>query len=511
MGILSGKRNPDKWKNKYLDLLDDSEELEKTQKYKEDLLCKTIIRLSLATTGLNKQLDPHLLRIRKQLKNGLKSEQLKLELEKFSNALMRLEETVPSDSQPDVSLLFEFLFHHFPDQKKDIQHIEAKYEKNGYSNSQYLLAAINDLIDSIQHIEPILDTPVKLGTLDIDTTSINKKLQNLLEDTEIPEKFENQAHELKQKLYGETPIASILDDTISLLFQIKKHFQSEQQDMALFLGQLTDHLAELGIKASGVKSNTQASVKQRNLLDISVSSQMLELQKNSKAATQLEPLKLLVHSRLKNIALQIQKQHALEKIEHEKSNTELDTLTAKINVMELESSQLKTKLELAHQRATHDPLTSLPNRLAYDERFKLEFSRLKRYQTPLSLLIWDIDFFKHINDEFGHKAGDKTLILIAKLLSKHCRETDFVSRFGGEEFTMLLSNTDIQSALVTANNIRETIEKTAFNSNGRKIAITISCGITQLTNTDEKDSAFIRADKALYKAKNNGRNQCVAI
>ncbi len=511
MGILSGKSNPDKWKNKYFDLLDDNEELEKTHQNKEDLLCKTIMRLSLATTGLNKQLDPHLIRIRKQLKNGLKSEQLKLELEKFSNALMRLEETVPGDSLPDASLLFEFLFHHFPDQKKDIQHIEAKYEKNRYSNSQYLIVAINDLIDSIQHIEPILDTPLKLAILDIDTASINKKLQGLLEDIEIPEKFETQADELKQKLYVDTPIANILDDTISLLFQIKKHFQTEQQDMALFLGQLTDHLAELGIKASGVKSDTQASAKKRNLLDISVSSQMLELQKNSKAATQLEPLKLLIHSRLENIALNIQKQHALEEIEHKKSNTELDALTAKINAMELESSQLKIKLELAHQKATHDPLTSLPNRLAYDERFNIEFSRLKRYQTPLCLLIWDIDFFKHINDEFGHKAGDKTLILIAKLLSKFCRKTDFVSRFGGEEFTMLLSNTETQSALITANNIRETIEKTAFNSNGKKIAMTVSCGITQITHLDEGDAAFIRADKALYQAKNNGRNQCVVI
>lgn len=511
MGILSSKNNPDKWKNKYFDLLDENEDTEKSHQLKEQLLCKTIMRLSLATTGLNKQLDPHLIRIRKQLKSGIKNEQLKLELEKFSNALLRLEDTIPEDLLPDASLLFEFLFHHFPEQKKDIQYIEAKYEKQGYANSQYLIIAINDLIDSIQHIEPILDSPVRYDAFDIDASSINIKLQNLLDDTEIPEKFESQANELKQKLYGNMPISSVLNETIALLFQIKKHFQSEQQDMAIFLGQLTEQLAELGIKASGVKNKSDASTNKRNLLDESVSQQMLDLQNSSKAATQLEPLKSLIQSRLKNIAQQIQKQHAVEAIEHAKTNKELELLSKKINAMEQESKQLKNKLESAHYRAIHDPLTNLPNRLAYDERFAIEFAKLKRYQTPLSLLIWDIDLFKHINDQFGHKAGDKTLILIAKLLSKFCRETDFVSRFGGEEFTMLLSNTEAESALTTANHIRETIEKTAFNSNGKKISITVSCGITQIKKTDKGDSAFLRADKALYKAKNAGRNQCVVI
>jgi len=510
MGILGNKNNPDKWKDKYFDLLDDNEVLDKSHKTKEDLLCKTIIRLSLATTGLNKQLDPHLLRIRKQLKKGLKSEQLKLELERFSNAILRLEETV-DNSLPDATLLFEFIFHHFPEQKKDIQHIEANYEKKKYANSQYLVIAINDLIDNIQHIEPITDLSATLGCLPIDTELLNNKLQHLLEDTEIPAQFEPQAAELRAKLINNAPVSSVLDETISLLFQIKKHLQAEHLEMAIFLEQLTDQLTTLGVTASGVKSITESSATKRNLLDESVSSQMLELRSNSNSATQLEPLKRLINSRLENIAEQIKKQRTLEELERKKTSQELNLLTTKITAMEQESSQLANKLKSAHEKATHDPLTNLPNRLAFDDRYSIEVARWKRYKSPLSILIWDIDLFKHINDSFGHKAGDKTLILIAKLLSKHCRETDFVSRFGGEEFTMLLSNTNTKQALETANNIREIIEKTAFNSNGKKISITISCGITELTKSDKGDSAFNRADKALYIAKNNGRNQCSVL
>jgi len=511
MGILGNKNNPDKWKDKYFDLLDDNEDLEKTNKTKEDLLCKTIVRLSLATTGLNKQLDPHLIRIRKQLKKGLKSEQLKLELERFSNAILRLEETVDDGSLPDASLLFEFLFHHFPEQKKNLQYIEANYEKKKYANSQYLVIAINDLIDNIQHIEPITQLSETLDLLPVDTELLNTKLQHLLEDTEIPAKFESQAAALRSKLIDKAPVSSVLDETITLLFQIKKHLQTEQLEMAIFLEQLTDQLTILGVTASGVKSITESSATKRNLLDESVSSQMLELRSSSNSATQLDPLKQLINSRLENIAEQIKKQRTLEELERKKTSQELNLLTTKITAMEQESSQLASKLKSAHEKAIHDPLTNLPNRLAFDERYSIEIARWKRYKSPLSILIWDIDLFKSINDTFGHKAGDKTLILIAKLLSKYCRDTDFVSRFGGEEFTMLLSNTNAEQALETANNIREIIKKTAFNSNGKKISITISCGITQLTKTDKGDSAFNRADKALYIAKNNGRNQCSVL
>jgi len=514
MGILSNNNNPDKWKNKYFDLLDDNENLEKTHKTKEDLLCKTIIRLSLATSGLNKDLDPHLLRIRKQLKSGLTSDRIKLELDKFSSALMTLEDILPDSSLPDASLLFEFLFHHFPEQKISLQHIEVKYEKNGYANSQYLIIAINDLIDSIQHIEPLPEQASQLDPLPtdgIDTRLINSQLHHLLDSTKIPEKFEAQTEALKQKLSSNPSLASILDETIALLFEIKKYHQLEQKAMTLFLGQLTEQLTDLGIKASGVKSKANSNNTKRTLLDKSVSTQMLELQTSSNNATQLGPLKQLIHSRLENIAQQIQKQRKQEEIDRNKANQELNYLAEKIDAMEQESSQLNKKLKSAHHRATHDPLTNLPNRLAYDERLTTEMANWKRYQTPLSLVIWDIDFFKKINDTFGHKAGDKTLILIAKQLSQYCRETDFVSRFGGEEFTMLLSNTTAQSALESANNIRKIIEKTAFNYNGKKISITISCGITQLTAMDTVDSCFNRADKALYSAKENGRNQCITL
>ena len=179
--------------------------------------------------------------------------------------------------------------------------------------------------------------------------------------------------------------------------------------------------------------------------------------------------------------------------------------------MESESCELKSKLKIANTQALRDTLTGLPNRNAYNERLETELARWKRYHSPLSLIIWDIDHFKSINDNYGHKAGDKVLLLIAKQLSDHSRATDFISRFGGEEFTMLLPNTDSQSALKVANQLRQAIEKTGFNASGASVAITISCGITEFMPDDTDESAFERADQALYQAKEQGRNRCCVL
>lgn len=178
--------------------------------------------------------------------------------------------------------------------------------------------------------------------------------------------------------------------------------------------------------------------------------------------------------------------------------------------MESESSDLKLKLSIALDRALRDPLTGLGNRMAYDNRLDLEITRWQRHKSPLTLIIWDIDHFKKINDTLGHKAGDKTLKIIAKLLSENCRHLDFLSRFGGEEFTMLLPETDQESALTLANKLRKIIEKTRFNSGNGFLTITLSCGISQFREGDTAESIFDRADKALYQAKQMGRNRCMA-
>lgn len=121
----------------------------------------------------------------------------------------------------------------------------------------------------------------------------------------------------------------------------------------------------------------------------------------------------------------------------------------------------------------------------------------------------DINFFKKTNDNFGHKAGDKAPEIIAKLLNKRIRKTDFFTRYGGEEFVFLLPDTDAPEALKLADDLRESVKNCIFHYRGEDVYVTAPCGLSSFSQGDMVDQVFERADKALYEAKGNGCNQCV--
>lgn len=155
-----------------------------------------------------------------------------------------------------------------------------------------------------------------------------------------------------------------------------------------------------------------------------------------------------------------------------------------------------------------DPLTGVFNRLAYNEQLEQEFHRWQRFGHPLTFVIWDVDHFKQINDQYGHAMGDDVLRHIAAQLSVRLRSTDFVARYGGEEFAMLLPGADAEAALQLAEQIRQNIAETAFSVGEVQISVTISCGVASFAPGDSPQSVFKRADHALYRAKQAGRNSC---
>jgi diguanylate cyclase len=177
--------------------------------------------------------------------------------------------------------------------------------------------------------------------------------------------------------------------------------------------------------------------------------------------------------------------------------------------MESEGEKLRRRLQEKHEQAVRDPLTGLYNRLAYDERVIQEFARWKRYEKPMVLMVIDVDNFKSVNDTYGHKAGDKALVLIADQLRSQLRESDFLARFGGEEFVVLMPETDLDSAMVAAEKLRAAVEGCQFHYQNAQVSITISAGLAQLRKDDSTESLFKRADEAMYRAKQSGRNQCL--
>ncbi|MCX5865075.1 MAG: diguanylate cyclase [Deltaproteobacteria bacterium] len=165
-----------------------------------------------------------------------------------------------------------------------------------------------------------------------------------------------------------------------------------------------------------------------------------------------------------------------------------------------ERKKLGEKLE---QLATTDALTGLYNRHRFNELLEQEVARARRYHTPLSLIMFDLDYFKNINDTYGHAVGDQVLQEVAKVIRENVRATDWVGRWGGEEFLVLCPEATEKDAVATAEKLRGLVESHIFET---VETITISCGVTRFKAPDSIDAFVSRADDGLYRAKDKGRN-----
>ncbi len=200
-----------------------------------------------------------------------------------------------------------------------------------------------------------------------------------------------------------------------------------------------------------------------------------------------------------------------------------DIISAKDeDYLEQISSQIATTINRANvyaeilKHATLDALTGFYNRRQLEERLKQEVSSAKRQKTPLCAIMTDIDYFKSVNDTYGHAVGDLVLKTIAKIIRGQLREYDIAGRYGGEEFSILLPFTKIKEAKMVAERLRKSIEKKAINiskvnaeADVKEINVTISLGIYEMQPNDIEEDLLKKADKALYEAKNTGRNRIV--
>ncbi len=168
----------------------------------------------------------------------------------------------------------------------------------------------------------------------------------------------------------------------------------------------------------------------------------------------------------------------------------------KINFMYTQTKQLSIT----------DALTNLYNRRYFETVFAREFARAKRYNSDLSLVIVDIDWFKKINDTYGHLCGDYVLKELSWLMTENFRQTDIIFRYGGEEFVILLTETPSETAGIPVERLRKAVQENKFRYKGNDLNITISAGISSNKDVTGDGEMFENADTALYKAKEEGRN-----
>lgn len=341
---------------------------------------------------------------------------------------------------------------------------------------------------------------------------VSEYLIQLLELLDFPDVLTGKSEQIKSRLeegaWAQQPHAA-LEEIAALVVEARAGVQQEKDEIEAFLALLTVRLQELDVHLQGTELMRAETRQSGAALDAAVQAQMQGMENGIRSATDVSQLKQAIQSRIDEIRVHLEQHRQAEDERNARVEQQVQQLTQKLEGLEAESDALRTRIAHEHELAFKDSLTEIGNRLAYRERIEQEYERWKRYQSPLTLLVWDVDRFKAINDTYGHKAGDKALKTIAGILQDNLRDTDFLARYGGEEFVILMPETDRSAALPVAEKLRAAIEASGFHYHEQHVPITISCGMAEFGGDDTQETVFSRADSAMYRAKKAGGNQCI--
>lgn len=342
--------------------------------------------------------------------------------------------------------------------------------------------------------------------------SVDQVLLQLIEQLDLSAPLQPRVDAVKNRLTSgleEKDILPLLGEIVQLVEYAKVQAEQERQEVERFLLRMTEQLQEVDREVGRIDEAGHRLVDGGKKMDAEMQRQVATLQYSLTQSTDLEDLKSHISQRLNLIE---------ERLRGHRSDTEqlvdeferrISSLTAQLSELEQDREGLRASVEKARQDAFTDALTGLNNRHAFDLRLQEEYARWSRYAHPLSLIVVDVDFFKKVNDTYGHLAGDKVLHVIGAHLQHATRhKVDFTARYGGEEFVVLLPETNLNDALSVAEKIRHAVEQKPFRSGSNRVNITVSCGVASFQQGDGRKSPFERADEALYLAKREGRNRC---
>lgn len=519
-----------KWRDKYLEALKENEEHEKAWKNNAEVMRKAIVRVSLAADGMDARLDEALASLRDLVKRDIHPQQLETQIEHIGELIIQLENQKKStaskfnenigrlinpveqialpkearkllknvkssikNTSPDDELFFTDLV-------KLFEFVMSEPELDGSKGKESLMSRWF----SVDKPEP--EPEVSEDAEDI-PTQVRDILLRLLEKLRLPPEFDVRAESIRKKLTRGLKIEQLpatIDAIVDLVLESSKE---ENNLIEHFLQSLGGRLEQIEsfLEFTGESQSEQHG--QTEDLNSVMRTHVAEMQQSMQQATTLAQLTAAMESNLDGILDKMDEFIHNENQRYESALREIAHLKEKLEDTEQETSRLRDTLSEQATQAEKDALTRLPNRAAYEKRLRHEFSRWQRYQQPLTLMICDIDHFKQVNDTYGHAAGDKILKAIARILRSNIRTTDFICRYGGEEFVILMPQTSAEEAMNVANKLRQRVNDAPFHSSSGYFQVTISGGLDEFGEGDSTDKVFERADKALYKAKENGRNQ----
>jgi diguanylate cyclase len=549
------------WKSKYQDVLDDLEVREREWMQIEELLRKTIGRLSIAGRGLNTRLDTHL-RLIQTLSREKRDEKLAEALAQLADIVAALDDPQagkkPRRSDP-IMLMLELLqnIHFNAAQRAQLRDICSELlisVANGHDRDsvsvyiQKLSLLINENFDNLDSngksakiVLQLLEL-LDLGEPQVETirqqfsdstefreqelnelasminaeinpaatdSSIDHVMTTLLERLAIVEDASGTAQKIQTRVHEGVEDAQWTDTLNEIVNSISgslKKLDREKRELENFIVNVTEQLGEVTQAIAEDQTDLRSNQEDTQSLQSYVREGMSLIEKNVQSTTDLQALKSGISNDVDEIRGGVDQFVDRFNERHEATAERNLKLTEQLSQMEQETQELQVMLHENREKLLYDALTGVYSRMAYDERIVQELARWTRYHTPFSYVILDIDHFKRINDNYGHNAGDKALKIIAQMMLKYLRQSDYVFRIGGEEFVLLLASTAADKAAIMVDKMRTGIAASSFHFKGEPVQLTLSAGITETRSEDNVETIYERADKALYKAKHSGRN-----
>jgi diguanylate cyclase len=458
------------WKTKHRELLREIAKEETAWRDLERLLRRLVTRLCIAANGHDPRLDAELIQLAGAIKREADAVELESRLEALSSVMMGL---------PDIKGATGTALAMTRPERVEVVQTVALPEPATESSRSAIVAALATLLQRLNPADaPEAEAVTLLG--------------------ELPTADSDQG------------LARIIERAADLIRDRSNQFARERMSAAALLTEVTNRLNEVASIIASGDSDLSASRLAGESMQTQVLSDVRLLTDEAQVATDIAPLRQLIATRVQNITREVHEYREREDHRFKAHAARNESLTRQVSELKLRAKSLESDLEVERQRARIDALTGIANRAAFDERLRKEIARVARTEAVVSLLFWDLDHFKSINDRFGHAAGDRVLQEVARCFGGRLRSSDFLARVGGEEYVTLLMDTPTSGAIKVANDLRQAVGALKMHFRGEPVPVTVSCGVTALRGDDTAEAAMERADKALYQSKHGGRNTCIA-
>lgn len=488
-------------------------ELENAHKDQIQTLSNFAAKLAVSSKGQDVALDNLLAKFRQALSKGVSFDDLAPLINTITQSLKNQESVNAenhqklSNSISDAGKQLQKLKGIPDDTRRKLRNL-LDHELTEVNVSYEFLPVFEKLIGIYQKVLAVkTSSDVTAKPITVQKPELASELLTLANEITFEDDVSKEVIDIKTTLSQSAEVDVLLDCAIAIIEIIANSIARERQSAQGFLVSLNQTLEELHASILSTTNSTKHMSAELSGLNKQIETKIKLLNEQTQKATSISDLKELVDGELKLLRQDLVKREELEQKDKADLLASFEQINSRINVLETKVNTYKKKLSEQQFKSLLDGLTKLPNRAAFDDRFNQEFHMFEQHGNETTLVVIDVDFFKSINDQYGHSAGDKTLQVIARALKKAIRKSDFIARYGGEEFVLLMPGMPLTHAKAPLEKIRNTIKAIPFKFKDKQVQITVSLGATQFKKGDTPLAAFDRADDALYEAKNSGRDR----